>query len=93
MDSAFFTPVRGHPERMSQVRGGEGVSQKGTKGDRGRGGVQAKGTSFSLILIHLNKKETNALDIIKPVVKKNMTIRKVPLRTLFFKLAKSHPNR
>ena len=36
--------ARGHPERTFQVRG-EGVSQKGTKGDRGRGSKQ-KGRPF-----------------------------------------------
>ena len=51
-----------HSIKDVPCQGEEGVSQKGTKGDRGMG-VQAKGTSFSLILVVINKNQMTWMDV------------------------------
>ena len=51
------------------MSGGEGVSQKGTKGDRGRGGGPRK-RDVLLTNTDGNQQETKVLDII-PVFNKN----------------------
>ena len=61
--------IWGHPERTSQVRGGEGVSQKGTKGDRRRGGPSKRDVLFTNT--DRNQKETNALGIYHACFHKN----------------------